>query len=172
MAPGTLRPMARVEVSTDIAATPDQVWALIGDPTRMGEFSPECRTLAWRKGATAPAHGARFTGRNHNGWHRWSTTNTIVAYQPGRTVGWDVDYFGIPVAHWRYEIEAGPDGDSCRLVERFADRRSRAFAALTPFARGVRDVETHNRATMEQTLARIKSTAESETAPQAGPPSA
>lgn len=152
--------MSQVEVSTEIAAPPAQVWALIADPTRMGEWSPECRELAWLGGATAPEVGARFRGRNRNGWRRWSTRCTIVSYEPSREIGWDVDFAGIPVARWAYRIEAGKSGLTCRLVETFQDRRSRAFAALTPLARGVKDVSEHNRATMDLTLGQIRTAAE------------
>lgn len=152
--------MTQVEVSTEIAAAPEQVWQLVGDPTRMGEWSPECRELAWLGGASAPAIGARFTGRNRNGWRYWTTRSTIVDFEPCRGIGWDVDFAGIPVAHWAYRIEPGESSGTCRLVEVFTDRRGRAYTALGPLARGVRDVGAHNRASMQHTLARIKSAAE------------
>jgi hypothetical protein len=46
------------------------------------------------------------------------------------------------------------------VVESFRDRRGRAFHLLGPAARGVKDVDAHNRAGMEETLARIKAAAE------------
>lgn len=153
--------MSRVEVSTQIAAPPERVWDLIGDPTRMGEWSPECKALAWIGDSTAPAIGAKFKGRNRNGWRRWTTRCTIVSYQPGREIAWDVDFFGIPVSRWGYQIEAGDRGSRCRVVESFRDRRSRSFTAVSPVARGVKDVEAHNRASMEHTLGQIKTAAES-----------
>lgn len=152
--------MPRVEVTTQIDAPPARVWELIGDPTRMGEWSPECRRSAWLDGATGAEIGARFSGRNHIGWRRWTTRCTIVSYEPGHEIGWDVRFAGVPVAHWSYRIAADEGGASCRLAEVFEDRRGRAYTALGPVTRGVRDVERHNRATMEQTLARIKAAAQ------------
>ena len=152
--------MTQVEVSTQIAAAPEQVWELIGDPTRMGEWSPECRELAWLGGVSAPGVGARFTGRNRNGWRRWTTRCTIVRHEPGRDIAWDVSLFGAPVARWAYRIEVRESDSTCRLVEVFQDRRSRVSAPLLSLARGVKDVEAHNRASMQHTLAQIKSAAE------------
>lgn len=152
--------MSRVEVTTQIAASPERVWDLIGDPTRMGEWSPECTALAWLDGASTAAVGARFSGSNRHGWRRWNTRSTIVSYEPGCEIGWDVNFAGLAVAHWSYRIEAGEDSATCRLVEVFEDRRGRAYTTFGPVFRGVKDVERHNRASMEHTLERIRTAAE------------
>ncbi len=152
--------MSQVEVSTQIAARPAQVWQLIADPTRMGEWSPECRNLAWISGSSEPRIGARFSGSNRNGWRRWTTRCTIVQHEPGREIAWDVKMTGISVSRWAYRIEPDAGDSSCRLVEVFEDRRSSAMAPLLSFARGVTDVESHNRASMAHTLAAIKAAAE------------
>src|SRR4051812_29945801 len=55
------------EVSIEIEATPEDVYALVSDITRMGEWSPECRRCTWTKGASGPAVGARFRARNKGG---------------------------------------------------------------------------------------------------------
>lgn len=153
--------MSQVEVTTRIEASPDRIWELVGDPTRMGEWSPECRRVEWIGGATGPALGARFRGHNRRGWRLWSTTSTIVGYEPRREIAWDVGVAGFGVARWSYRIEGEPGSDRCALVEMFRDRRGALFQALGPIARGVKDVEAHNRAGMEETLARIKTAAES-----------
>jgi uncharacterized protein YndB with AHSA1/START domain len=148
------------EVSVRIDAAPARVWELIGDPTRMGEWSPECNRVTWSGGEGSPRVGAKFKGHNRLGWRRWTTTGTIVAFDPEREIGWDVDFAGIPIARWDYRIVAVAGGNSCTVVEGFRDRRGRAFQVLGPVARGVRDYEAHNRAGMEQTLARVKAAAE------------
>ena len=153
--------MSEVEVTTPIQASPDRVWELVGDPTRMGEWSPECRRVEWVGRATGPGLGARFRGHNRYGWRSWSTTSTIVRYEPGREIGWDVGFAGFAVAHWAYRIDAQPGGDGCTVVETFRDRRGPVFKTLGPIARGVKDVDAHNRVGMEQTVARIKVAAES-----------
>ena len=149
------------EVRVRIAAAPARVWELIGDPTRMGEWSPECQRVTWAGGGDAPKLGAKFKGHNQLGWRRWTTTGTIVAFEPEREIGWDVDFAGFAIARWNYRVEADAGGASCTVVESFHDLRNRAFRVLGPAARGVRDTAAHNRAGMEQTLARVKATAES-----------
>jgi hypothetical protein len=94
------------------------------------------------------------------GWRRWSTTSTIVGYEPGREIAWEVGYGGFPIARWAYRIDADPGGEACIVVETFRDRRNQLFQAFGPLVRGVRDVAAHNRAGMEKTLASIKAAAE------------
>jgi uncharacterized protein YndB with AHSA1/START domain len=152
--------MSEVDVTTHIDASSDRVWELIGDPTRMGEWSPECRRVEWVGGATGPRLQARFRGHNRQGWRSWTTTGTIVGYEPGREIAWDVGVVGFAIAQWGYRIDPDPGGEACTVVESFRDRRGSLFQALGPVARGVKDVDAHNRVGMEQTLARIKAAAE------------
>ena len=49
-------------VTVHINATPDQVWDLVSDVTRIGEYSPETFEAEWLDGATGPAVGASFRG--------------------------------------------------------------------------------------------------------------
>jgi len=152
--------VADLEVAIQIAAAPAQVWELIGDPTRMGELSPETRRVTWSKGATGPAPGATFKGHNQLGWRRWSTAGTIVSYEPQRQIAWNVASLGMPVARCGYRIQSGDDG-GCTLVEEFTDRRGKLIThVLGPLARGVRDTLGHNRAGMEKTVAKVKAVAE------------
>jgi len=156
--------MHDIEVSTRIDAPADHVWSLIGDPTRMEEFSPEVHKVTWTGGATGPAIGAKFRGANRNGWHRWSTSCTITAYEPGREVAWNVNFLS-PIAHWGYRIDPSEGGKGCTLVEYWNDRRPSMLRAgpISVMARGVSDVKGHNRAGMEATLAAIKGVAEAKT---------
>jgi hypothetical protein len=82
----TLMRNVRVEHVTD--ARPDAVWAVVGDPTRTGEWSHECRRLEWVDGATGPVPGDRFRGRNRLGRASWSRLNEVVAIEPGREISW------------------------------------------------------------------------------------
>jgi uncharacterized protein YndB with AHSA1/START domain len=147
-----------IEVSTHIDASPARVWELIGDPARMGEWSPECRRVTWLGGVTAPAVGARFKGYNRIGWRRWSTVGTVAVYEPGREVAWDVSVGPLAVARWGYRIE--PRDGGCTLTETFADRRGPLIHVIGTAVRGVGDTETHNRAGMAATLGRVKTVAE------------
>ena len=49
----------RLEISRDIAAPPDLVYAAISDVTRMGEWSEECHDCEWHEGYDGPEVGAK-----------------------------------------------------------------------------------------------------------------
>lgn len=150
--------MSDVEVKVRIDAPAERVWSLVGDPTRMGEWSPECQRVEWKGGVDAPANGATFKGHNKLGWRRWSTAGKIVAFEPGREIAWDVNIGGMSVARWSYRVV--PEGDACTLIEEFTDQRGSVVKVLGKVGRGVSDVATHNRAGMEHTLDQVKAAAE------------
>ncbi|MBV9662914.1 MAG: SRPBCC family protein [Actinobacteria bacterium] len=152
--------MPELDVSTHIDAPPDKVWDLLADPTRMGEWSPECKKVTWRGRVQTPAVGARFTGHNRSGWRRWNTVGTVVTYRPGEEVAWDVTFAKLSIARWTYRIDADAHGAGCTVTESFLDQRGRLAKSLGRPARGVSDAAAHNRVGMEQTLATIKSAAE------------
>jgi hypothetical protein len=66
-----------------IARRPDELYALVSDVTRMGEWSPVCRQCWWDEGA-GPEVGAWFTGRNQTPERVWETRSQVVAAEPGR----------------------------------------------------------------------------------------
>ena len=150
-----------VEVSREINASPDAVWAAITDVTRMGEWSPECHTCTWNDGASAPAVGARFTGQNRNGDHEWTTEAEITECEPGRVFAFDGVFGDLRFAHWKYVIEPSADGASCTVTEIWDDGRPDEIIPATAKISGVDDRASHNRAGMEQTLARLAAAVES-----------
>jgi uncharacterized protein YndB with AHSA1/START domain len=56
--------MVRDEVTRQIAATPEKVWSLVADATRMAEWSPVITRCEWIGDASGPEVGARFVGHN------------------------------------------------------------------------------------------------------------
>ncbi|MBV9950430.1 MAG: hemerythrin domain-containing protein [Acidimicrobiia bacterium] len=74
--------------TTVVPASIDDVWRVVADPTRVGEWSHECRKAAWVDGATAATPGARFTGTNKAGMFSWSRLNEVVAVEPGHRLVW------------------------------------------------------------------------------------
>lgn len=148
------------EVSVDVDAAPEVVYALVSDLPRMGEWSPECTRCDWLGEATAAAPGVTFKGRNQRGSRRWSTTGTVVSARPGEELSFDVtSVFGLPVARWTYRITGNGHGGST-VVERWDDRRNGLMKVLGRLATGVDDRKEHNTDGMRATLARIKATAE------------
>ncbi len=149
-----------VEVSTQVDAPAEQVYDLVADLTRMGEWSPECTAVAWRGGASGPTEGAAFRGWNRRGPIRWFTDGVIVEADRGRALVFEVKGLGMKVARWGYRFEPASDGKGCTVTEEWTDQRSKAYALATGLAINVRDRAAHNRAGMERTLAALKVAAE------------
>lgn len=147
-----------VSRSTTVAAPPQAVWELVSDLPGMGAFSPESTGGSWVGGATGPAVGASFRGRNAAGRRRWSTRSTVVRSEPGRAFAFDVSAGGLPVAQWAYELE--PTADGCRLTETWTDRRGRLMTVLGRLTTGVADRAGFTALSIEQTLDRVKQRAE------------
>ena len=147
-----------ISVTTEIAAPAGEVWSMVADLTRMGEWSPENDGARWIKGATGPTLGARFTASNHQGAKKWSTSGVIVEAEPGRVLSFRITVGPVKVALWRYTFEDTAGG--CRVTETWIDERSGFVKALGKPVSGVADRATHNRAGMEQTLANLKAAAE------------
>jgi hypothetical protein len=141
-----------------MAAPPEQVWALVSDVTRIGEFSPETFEAEWLDGATGPEVGAQFRGhvkRNGKGPIYW-TACTVTACEPGREFAFGVGSPGKPMNTWRYELR--PAGSGTEVTESFqlSDMPAlRLYWALFGWTRGRTNVNG-----MRTTLERIKAVAE------------
>lgn len=157
MIPNYLLPMAYpTAVSREIAAPALQVWELVSDLTRMGQWSPENQGGTWLKGASGPAPGAVFRGTNKAGVRRWSTTATVTECEPGRVLEFSVRMMTLPVANWRYEFEEA--GGGCTVTESWKDNRASWMRTVGRVA-GVHDAE-HAKSEMAATLASLATVAE------------
>ena len=139
--------------STSLSASPDTVYALVSDLPGMGALSPENEGGRWLGGATGPSVGARFKGRNRNGWRRWSTTVTVVVADPGREFTFDVAFWGIPVSRWSYTLAS--EGTGCTLSETWTDRRPGWFKGPAGLTTGVMDRDEATAHGIEATLAAV-----------------
>jgi ligand-binding SRPBCC domain-containing protein len=140
----------------EIAAPTEKVWALVSDLPRMGEWSPENAGGKWVKGATGPALGAVFRGTNKNGVRRWSSTVTIVGFEPAKVFEFAVTTGPLAIANWRYEFEDAESG--CRVTESWVDHRTPWFAFV---ARAIGDHSAaHAEKEMEATLANLAAAVE------------
>lgn len=97
--------------SVSVAVPPDELYALVSDVTRTGEWSPVCKACWWDEG-DGPRVGAWFTGRNELPERTWETRSQVVAADPGREFSWEVNKGW---ARWGYTLE--PEGDGTRLTE-------------------------------------------------------
>jgi uncharacterized protein YndB with AHSA1/START domain len=145
-------------VTVHMAAPPSEVWALVADVTRIGEFSPETFEGEWLAGATGPAVGAHFRGhvkRNGKGPVYW-TECVVIAADVDEEFAFDVLAGGRKVNRWSYVLT--PSGTGTDVTESYSLAPSpltRAYWLALGWARG-----KTNRKGMEQTLARIKAVVE------------
>jgi uncharacterized protein YndB with AHSA1/START domain len=145
--------------SIDIAASPDAVWTMVSDPTRVPQWSPELAKVKWLGGADRAAVGARFKGTNRNGLYRWSTWCTVTELEPGRVFAYRVSAYGFNVSEWRYEVT--PTASGCTLRESTVDRRGLLMRTGGAAATGVYKRTPHNLDGIRATLRAIKAAAES-----------
>jgi uncharacterized protein YndB with AHSA1/START domain len=148
------------EVTTVIKASPDKVWPLIADVSRMGEWSPICRRCQWL-GSPGPRVGAKFVGHNQVSGFRWSRECVVTVAEPGRLFGFSTFFQGRESTRWLYRLE--PEGAATRVSEAyqsvFAPRWVRFLRRIPGLAA---QSERRSHRGMEITLARIKAAAEGE----------
>jgi len=94
-----------------IARSPEALYALVTDVTRMGQWSPVCTACWWDDGA-GPRVGAWFTGRNEQPGRTWETRSQVVVAEPGREFAFMV---GGDRVRWGYTF--APVGGGTRLTE-------------------------------------------------------
>ncbi len=146
----------RGEASVHVDAPPEKVYELVTDVTRMGEWSPETTSAEWIGGATGPAVGARFRGRNRHGLARWSTTPRVVAADPGREFAFTTTWLRKDNTRWTYRFE--PEGGGTRVTESFEALVDMPwyFTAGERWLMGVQDRKADLEQNMARTLERLK----------------
>jgi hypothetical protein len=116
------RPPRRVQLANRVAVTVeadiDDVWRVVRDVTRVGEWSHECVGAAWLGEADEATPGARFRGRNRSGAFRWGRVCEIVSADP-----YELVWITVPTAfypdssEWRIAL-ADVDGGT-RISQQF-----------------------------------------------------
>jgi hypothetical protein len=151
----------RGEATVHVDASPADVYAVVSDVTRMGEWSPETVRCEWVDGATGPAVGARFKGSNRRGIARWSTTPTIVVADAGREFAFVVD----DTTKWSFRCEA--DGAGTRLVESFemVAPMPRRYVLAERYIMRIKDRRADLERGMAETIRHIKIAVEGSSAP-------
>ncbi|MGA8847584.1 MAG: SRPBCC family protein [Nocardioides sp.] len=151
-------------VTVQIDAAPEQVWNLVTDVTRIGEFSPETFEGKWTRGSTGPEVGATFAGhvkRNGVGPVYWSPCTVTVCEPPGgptpATFEFSVGTDAVTLNNWGYRIESDGSGGS-QVTEYFrlqAALPMRVYWLFLGWSRG----RTNERG-MRTTLERMKAVLE------------
>lgn len=143
----------RIEISRDIAASPEAVYAAISDVTRMGEWSEECHTCEWHEGVDGPAVGATFDGHNRHGDHEWTTQGKVIEAEPGRAFAFECSMMDFHYSTWGYRIE--PIEGGSRVTEWTEDLRPDSVLEFSKQMSGVEDRTAKNEAMMSTTLERL-----------------
>jgi uncharacterized protein YndB with AHSA1/START domain len=150
----------RAAVTVHIDAPPEQVWALVSDITKMGEYSPEVLEAEWLDGATGAALGARYRGhvkRNENWPVLYWTTCEITECIPGEVFEFAVVWQDRPLNVWRYEFRATEAGgtDVTESFDLGDNWLTKVWWPLGGFMR-----QRRNERDMTRTLQRVKAVAE------------
>lgn len=116
---------ASTEVELVVDRSIEEVWALVTDVSRIGEWSPECVFAAWRPGQDElPRVGAWFDARNEYADGYTATVECVVtAAERPSVFEWvvlddDLDT-ARPGSIWRYELEPDERGQGTRVRHRF-----------------------------------------------------
>jgi hypothetical protein len=151
------------EVTVQVDAPPDVVYALVADVTRTPDFSPEVIACRWLDGASGPAVGVRFEAVNKVPRRPpWRNRPVIIAAEPGREFAFSRTERFAGTVVWRYRFER----------ERTGTLVTEAYEVTQPLTRvGWFIIGTlyrrHNRRSdlkigMKATLERLKAAAERE----------
>ncbi|MCB0998205.1 MAG: SRPBCC family protein [Acidimicrobiales bacterium] len=143
----------RIEISRDIAASPEAVYDAIADVTRMGEWSEECYACEWRDGVAEAHVGAMFDGHNRNGEHVWTSQGKVVEAERGRSFVFECSMFDFHFSTWGYRIE--PTDTGCRVTEWSDDLRPESALEYSKKMSGIDDRAERNRQTISGTLERL-----------------
>ena len=145
-----------LETSVDIAAPPEQVWAVLADPGRMPEFSPQCvRMIA----IGTPKTGTITVNLNRDGWKFWPTTSRIVRYEKNSALAVRISQNRTV---WTYTLE--PTENGTRLVERRDMPNGTTWLSRTlvdAVLGGEKAFEQNLLRGMDESLGKIKAAAES-----------
>jgi hypothetical protein len=95
--------MYEYQESVTVNASAQDVYDIVSDITRTGEWSPVCTSCWWDDEASAGAVGAWFTGRNVLPERTWETRSQVVSADPGREFAWVV---GGKFVRWGYTLTA------------------------------------------------------------------
>jgi len=150
-----------------VNAAPEQLYDLVADLPRMGEWSPECTSVEWTNGSCDPVEGATFVGHNRGGPRklmRWSREGRILAAERGREFRFVTEEGGRESTEWCYRFEAVESGT--RVSESYQVRWIPAWARIldvpTNRHRELKDAMRH---TLEQLKARAEVAAGSSSRP-------
>ena len=155
-----------------MASTPEQVYSVVTDLARSGEWSSECRGGHWVFGEPATV-GSVFRGENYRGpdvlaWApvargEWNTDAEVVTAEPPRAFAWSMRNKAGEKQEsvWGFDIEPAPEGSV--LIHHFRmDAPTEGIQGITASmgpeakARFFREWAAKLERDIEETLGRLK----------------
>lgn len=145
-----------------VARTADDVYGLVADITRMGEYSPFCKACWWDEGE-GPRVGAHFTGRNELPGRTYETRSEVVAADPGREFAFQLEG---GIARWGYTFAAVDGGTEVTESWNFLPAGEELFAGHFGDDAPAEIADRYEKAVsgIPETLAAIKRAAEAQPA--------
>lgn len=102
-------------------ATPETIWPILTDVTRVGEWSHECHTATWIDGSTHATVGARFRGTSRSGFARWSRSCTVHVCTAPNEFGYRTEGRLLrDSTEWLWTLQ--PEGTGTRVVQHYRVR--------------------------------------------------
>ncbi|HWV26499.1 MAG TPA: SRPBCC family protein [Aeromicrobium sp.] len=146
----------RIEASVDIDAAPADVWKVVSDLRRMGEWSPQCRKMFVFGGDVK--QGTRTLNLNRQGWKWWPTNAVVEAFEPEKKLALRiVENRSV----WTYELELTATGTRLTEARSIPNGVSGTSKFLTKVVLGgPQKFEDELQAGIESTLQRIKAEVE------------
>ena len=114
---GTIARHGHTEATT--TASPEVVWRIITDVTRVREYSHECRGAHWKGSARTASPGVRFRGTNRSGPFIWSRSCVFTVVDEPRTLAWKTVglWANVDSTEWRIDLE--PTETGTRIVQSY-----------------------------------------------------
>ncbi|GAB3584999.1 SRPBCC family protein [Calidifontibacter terrae] len=143
--------------SVVIDAATDEVWRVVSDLGRMGNWSPQCRkVIVLGKGVRL---GTRMININRMGWKAWPTHSKVVRYEPNSQIAFRVRDNG---SIWSYRLESLSEGGTLVTETRDVSAGIKPTSSFLTkhFLGGNQQFEVELVRGMELTLARMKADVE------------
>ncbi|MDJ0393227.1 SRPBCC family protein [Rhodococcus sp. G-MC3] len=100
-----------LEASIDVDASPEQVWKIVSDLERMGEWSPQCKKMKIFGGEIRK--GTTTVNVNRKGLLVWPTTAKVTVFEPNKAIA-----FRIVENHTIWSYTLTPNATGTTIVEK------------------------------------------------------
>lgn len=150
----------KYQESVTVNASAHDLYDIVSDVTRTGEWSPVCTSCWWDDESSAGSVGAWFTGKNVLPDRTWDTRSQVVGADPGREFAWVV---GGKFVRWGYTLTAVEAGTVLTESWEFLDEGIAMFEEKHGEQAAARIADRTQQALdgIPKTLAAIKRIAES-----------